>query len=94
MSWKTIVVGYERDHASNRALERAAALTSRHQIAAHWRALLPSWRSIALMGALGFTGFNALFYAAAHHTTAINIAISKSPFVLTAGDFPCDALAP
>lgn len=26
MSWKTIVVGYERDHASNRALERAAAL--------------------------------------------------------------------
>jgi drug/metabolite transporter (DMT)-like permease len=27
------------------------------------------------MGTLGFTGFNALFYAAAHHTTAINIAI-------------------
>jgi nucleotide-binding universal stress UspA family protein len=26
MSWKTIVVGYERDHASNRALERAADL--------------------------------------------------------------------
>jgi drug/metabolite transporter (DMT)-like permease len=53
----------------------ALGLTSRREIAAHWRSLLPSWRSIALMGALGFTGFNALFYAAAHHTTAINIAI-------------------
>jgi len=53
----------------------ALALTSRAQIATHWRSLLPRWRSILLMGALGFTGFNALFYAAAHHTTAINIAI-------------------
>ena len=53
----------------------ALALTSRAQITAHWRGLLPRWRSILLMGALGFTGFNALFYAAAHHTTAINIAI-------------------
>ncbi|MGJ7487788.1 DMT family transporter [Variovorax sp. LT2P21] len=53
----------------------ALALTARAQIATHWRSLLPRWRSIALMGALGFTGFNALFYAAAHHTTAINIAI-------------------
>jgi len=26
MSWKTIVVGYERDHASSRALERAAEI--------------------------------------------------------------------
>jgi len=53
----------------------ALGLTSRREIATHWRTLLPSWRSIALMGTLGFTGFNALFYAAAHHTTAINIAI-------------------
>jgi len=53
----------------------ALALSSRRQIATHWRTLLPSWRSITLMGALGFTGFNALFYAAAHHTTAVNIAI-------------------
>ena len=27
------------------------------------------------MGALGYTVFNALFYAAAHHTTALNITI-------------------
>lgn len=53
----------------------ALGLSSRRQIAAHWRSLLPSWRYITLMGTAGFTGFNALFYAAAHHTTAINIAI-------------------
>lgn len=53
----------------------ALLLFARTPIRSHWRALLPHWRAIALMGALGFTGFNALFYAAAHHTTAINIAI-------------------
>lgn len=53
----------------------ALVLFARGPIRAHWRILVPRWRSIALMGALGFTGFNALFYAAAHHTTAINIAI-------------------
>jgi len=53
----------------------ALALFSRREIAAHWRAVLPAWRFFALMGTLGFTGFNALFYAAAHHTTAINMAI-------------------
>ena len=53
----------------------ALGLTARREIATHWRTLLPHWRFVALMGALGFTGFNALFYTAAHHTTAINIAI-------------------
>ncbi|MDM0103372.1 DMT family transporter [Variovorax sp. J22R24] len=67
----------------------ALGLTSRHEIATHWRVLLPSWRSIALMGALGFTGFNALFYAAAHHTTAINIAIIQGtiPVLVLVGSF-------
>ncbi|HEY8384471.1 MAG TPA: DMT family transporter [Microvirga sp.] len=37
--------------------------------------LWPRWRSILFMGALGFTGFNALFYAAAHHTSAVNLTI-------------------
>ncbi len=50
-------------------------LTARRQIRQHWRALLPHWRRIVVMGTFGFTGFNALFYTAAHHTTAINIAI-------------------
>ncbi|WP_431276673.1 DMT family transporter [Variovorax ureilyticus] len=67
----------------------ALGLTSRREIAAHWRTLLPSWRSIALMGTLGFTGFNALFYAAAHHTTAINIAIIQGtiPVLVLVGSF-------
>jgi drug/metabolite transporter (DMT)-like permease len=37
--------------------------------------LLPIWRRIVVMGALGFTAFNALMYAAAYHTTAVNMAI-------------------
>jgi drug/metabolite transporter (DMT)-like permease len=53
----------------------ALGLTARREIATHWRGLLPHWRYVSLMGAAGFTGFNALFYAAAHHTTAVNIAI-------------------
>ncbi len=40
------------------------------------RALLRRhWRYFAAMGALGFTLFNALFYVAAHSTTAVNIGI-------------------
>lgn len=67
----------------------ALALSSRREITTHWRALRPAWRSIALMGALGFTGFNALFYAAAHHTTAINIAIIQGtiPVLVLLGGF-------
>ncbi|MBU1359997.1 MAG: DMT family transporter [Gammaproteobacteria bacterium] len=53
----------------------ALGLSSRREIATHWSGLRGAWPFIFLMGALGFTGFNALFYAAAHHTTAVNIAI-------------------
>jgi drug/metabolite transporter (DMT)-like permease len=67
----------------------ALGLSARQEIAAHWRTLVPSWRFISLMGALGFTGFNALFYAAAHHTTAINIAIIQGsiPVLVLLGSF-------
>lgn len=37
--------------------------------------LRAQWKAALLMGALGFTSFNALFYLAAHHTTAVNMAI-------------------
>lgn len=50
--------------------------------------LLPIWRRILTMGALGFTAFNALMYVAAYHTTAVNIAIfqgSMPVFVLLGG---------
>lgn len=45
------------------------------QVLSEWPALAPRWRLILFMGALGFTGFNALFYAAAHHTSAVNLTI-------------------
>ena len=45
------------------------------QVLAEAAALRPRWPSILLMGTLGFTGFNALFYAAAHHTSAVNLTI-------------------
>jgi drug/metabolite transporter (DMT)-like permease len=51
------------------------AAFARRQIMAEWRALIPSWPVLLLMGAFGFTGFNALFYLSAHHTQAVNIAI-------------------
>jgi drug/metabolite transporter (DMT)-like permease len=47
----------------------------RREIAAALPVLRPRWRLVVAMSALGFTGFNALFYAAAHRTTAVNIAI-------------------
>lgn len=64
-------------------------LTARTQIRRHWRTLLPHWRRIVLMGVFGFTGFNALFYTAAHHTTAINIAIIQGtiPVFVLVGSF-------
>ena len=44
----------------------------RYQLLTHRQALLERWPSIVLMGTLGLTVFNALFYLAAHHTTAVN----------------------
>ena len=63
--------------------------SARREIAAHWPALRPHWRYVAVMGAAGFTAFNALFYAAAHHTTAINIAIIQGtiPVLVLLGGF-------
>src|SRR5215218_935531 len=57
----------------------------RYQLVTHRQALLERWPSILLMGTLGLTVFNALFYLAAHHTTAVNLTIlqgSMPVFVL------------
>ena len=57
----------------------------RSQLLTHRQALLERWPSILLMGTLGLTVFNALFYLAAHHTTAVNLTIlqgSMPVFVL------------
>lgn len=50
-------------------------LVARREVAACWPALRQRWRYLLLMGAGGFTAFNALFYTAAHHTTAVNLAL-------------------
>lgn len=50
-----------------------------------WPTLRRHLPFLAAMGALGFTAFNALFYVAAHYTTAVNIGIiqgSMPVFVL------------
>jgi drug/metabolite transporter (DMT)-like permease len=45
------------------------------QVVAEWPRIRARWLFIVLMGAFGFTAFNALFYAAAHHTSAVNLTI-------------------
>ena len=50
-------------------------VVARRQVAAYVPVLRPRWRYLLLMGTGGFTAFNALFYAAAHHTSAVNLAL-------------------
>jgi len=50
----------------------------RQAIASELRVLAPYWRSVLLIGAVAFTGFNALFYVAAYYTTAVNMTILQS----------------
>lgn len=47
----------------------------RGQLLAGWRSVLPYWRRLLILGALGFTAFNALYNVAAHHTTAVNLGL-------------------
>ena len=47
----------------------------RRQVITGLPVVRPQWRGLLAMGATGFTGFNALFYIAAHHTSGVNIAI-------------------
>lgn len=56
---------------------------------AEWPLLAPRWRSILAMSTFGFTVFNALMYAAAYHTSAVNIAILQGavPVLVLFGSF-------
>ncbi|SHL59358.1 DMT family transporter [Roseibium suaedae] len=45
------------------------------RIRAEWPLIRASMGKIVLMAVFGFTGFNSLFYAAAHYTTAVNLGI-------------------
>jgi drug/metabolite transporter (DMT)-like permease len=52
--------------------------------------LRPRWLFVGAMGTLGFTAFNALFYAAAHQTGALNMSIIQGAipaFVLIGARF-------
>jgi drug/metabolite transporter (DMT)-like permease len=51
------------------------AIFAREPVRRDWPILRPKLLFFASMGALGFTSFNALFYAAAHYTSAVNIGI-------------------
>jgi drug/metabolite transporter (DMT)-like permease len=53
----------------------ALTFVARAAVAAERHTLVAAWPYILTMAGLGFTAFNALFYAAAYHTTAVNIAI-------------------
>jgi len=55
-------------------------VTLRSRIAAEWPLIAPHWRRLAILGASGFTLFNALFYMAAQHTTAVNMAVLQGTF--------------
>ncbi len=45
------------------------------RLRAEWPIIRKNLKMIALMALFGFTGFNSLFYIAAHSTTAVNIGI-------------------
>jgi len=51
------------------------AVIARDNIVRDWPILRRHLPFICLMGSCGFTAFNALFYIAGHHTSAINIGI-------------------
>jgi drug/metabolite transporter (DMT)-like permease len=59
------------------------------EVRAHWPEVRPQLFKIVLMGFFGFTAFNALYYLAAHTTTAVNIGILQGamPVMILAGAF-------
>lgn len=65
------------------------ALFAHRQLRRDWPVLRPHLLAVAILGILGFTAFNALFYVAAHYTTAVNIGILQGsiPIFILAGAF-------
>ena len=59
------------------------------QVRRDWPLIRGRLRFVAAMGAVGFTVFNALFYVAAHWTTAVNIGIIQGsiPVFVLVGAF-------
>ncbi len=65
------------------------ALFARKHLLRDWPVLRNHLVFVGLMGSAGFTAFNALFYAAAHSTSAINIGILQGaiPIFVLLGTF-------
>jgi drug/metabolite transporter (DMT)-like permease len=59
------------------------------EVRAHWGEVRPQLGRIVVVAFLGLTGFNALFYVAAHTTTAVNMGILQGsvPVIVLAGAF-------
>jgi drug/metabolite transporter (DMT)-like permease len=59
------------------------------EVRAHWPQIRPRLGKIVSMAFVGFTGFNVLYYMAAHTTSAINIGILQGsiPVAVLAGAF-------
>jgi drug/metabolite transporter (DMT)-like permease len=65
------------------------ALFAHRHLRRDWPALRPHLFLVTSLGVLGFTAFNALFYVAAHYTTAVNIGIiqGSTPMFILMGAF-------
>ena len=66
------------------------------EVRGHMRELAGSFGRIVVMALLGFTGFNALYYLAAHYTSAVNIGILQGsmPVFVLAGTLLAHAVWP
>lgn len=66
-----------------------AAALGQAAFRAEWPVIRANWKWLAVMGVIGFTGFNALFYLSALYTTAVNIGIIQGaiPVMVLAGAF-------
>jgi drug/metabolite transporter (DMT)-like permease len=60
-----------------------------HEVRMHWPQVRRRMLSIVLMALFGFTGFNVLYYYAAHYATAVDLSILQGalPIFVLAGAF-------
>ena len=61
----------------------------RNELSEAWPELRRRWLQVTLMALAGFSGFNALYYAAAHHTSGVNMSILQGsvPVLVVIGAF-------
>jgi drug/metabolite transporter (DMT)-like permease len=59
------------------------------EIRKHWSQIGPRLPTIVMLAVLGMTGFNALYYVAAHYTSAVNMGILQGsmPIFVLAGAY-------